>query len=193
MENATIAVVVAILGAVGAIAAASMSMMAQRSVRKLQERFEAHRQATTFLSDQLSKLYLPVSMHLRATRALSDTHYDADDATKIGIEHALREHNDTIVERLLNWSMYLDPSAPDSVTIDLLEHLLQWESVYKLKYDYKRYDGPIWDGMRRFGYRQFPDDAGDYFHKTATEIRKELHTRLQSGVARIRSDASVTR
>jgi hypothetical protein len=177
-----IPIIVAIVGAISAVVAAIVSAMAQRNVRQLQERFEKHRQVTTFLSDQLSKLYLPVSMHLRATRALSNTHYEADDATKKEIEHALREHNKVIVERLLTCSMYLDPGAAEDVTVALLEHLLQWESVYKLKYDYGRYTRPVWDGIRHFGYRRFPDEAADYFHKRAIEIREDLHNRLRLGI-----------
>jgi hypothetical protein len=98
------------------------------------------------------------------------------------IEHALREHNKVIVESLLTFSMYLDPSATENVKIALLEHLLQWESVYKLKYEYGHYTGPVWDGIRHFGYRRFPEEAADHFHKRAIEIREELYGLLRFGI-----------
>lgn len=177
-----IPIVVAILGIIGALAAATMSAVTQRNVKQLEERFQKHQQVTAFLSDQLSKLYLPVSMHLRATRALANTHYEADKTTKTEIEHALSEHNKVIVEHLMTNLMYLDPSAPEVVTTELLEHLLQWENVYKLKYEHKLHTGPIWDGIRNLGYRQFPEEAADHFHKRAREIREELHDRLQRGI-----------
>ena len=177
-----IPIVVAILGVIGVLASATMSAVTQRNVKQLEERFKKHQQVTTFLNDQLSKLYLPVSMHLRATRALANTHYEADNATKTEIEHALWGHNKVILEHLLTNLMYLDPGAPEVVTTELLEHLLQWENVYKLKYEHKRHTGPIWDGIRDLGYRQFPDEAADHFHKRAKEIRVELHARLQSGI-----------
>lgn len=177
-----IPIIVAVLGAASAVVAAVVSARAQHNVRQLGERFEQHRQVTAFLTEQLSKLYLPVSMHLRATRALASTHYEADEATKEDIEHALRHHNNAIVECLMTWSMYLDPNAAEEVAIGLLEHLLQWESVYNLKYKYGELSGPVWDGIRHFGYRRFPDEAADHFHEKAAEIREELHERLRRGV-----------
>lgn len=174
-------VAAAIVGASSAVVAALVSAAAQRNVRRLEERFEGSRQVTAFLGDQLSKLYLPVSMHLRATRALATTHYQADDATQREVEHALREHNKTIIACLLNSAMYLDSDAPEEVTVALLEHLLQWENVYMLKYQYKAFDAPIWDEIRRLGYSRFPDEAAEHFHVAASRIRKELHDRLQSG------------
>jgi hypothetical protein len=181
MDTSTlITIATAIIAATATIVAAALSVIARRSIRRLEERFERQRESAQFLSEQLTKLYLPVSMHLRATRALADTHYEAGEPTKTEIEHALRQHNSAILELLMKWSMYLDSDAPDTVTSDLLEHLLQWESVYKLKYEYKVYDGPVWDGIRHYGYRKFPDGVDVYFREKEKELRKALHDRLQT-------------
>src|SRR5262245_16658805 len=119
-------------------------------------------------------------MHLRATRALATTHYDADERTRTEIEHALHEHNKSIVECLLSSSMYLEPDAPDAASVELLEHLLQWETLYKLKYQSKRaFSYPIWEEIRRLGYSKFPEDAAEHFHMTASRIRTELHDELR--------------
>lgn len=175
-----ITIVTAIIAATATIIAAALSVIARRSIRRLEERFEREQESARFLSEQLTKLYLPVSMHLRATRALADIHYAAGEPTKGEIEHALQQHNSAILKVLMNWSMYLDSDAPDTVTSDLLEHLLQWESVYKLKYEYKVYDGPVWEGIRRYGYRKFPDGVDVYFHEKTEELRRALHDRLQT-------------
>jgi hypothetical protein len=172
-------IVIAIIGAVSALIAALVSAAAQRSVRRLEQRFAGNARTIAFRTDQLTKLYLPVSMHLRATRALATTHYEADDSTNQEVEHALHEHNKAIVESLLSVSMYVEPDAPEAATIGLLEHLLQWETIYKLKYQEKRsYKHPIWKEIRRLGYSRFPDGAAEHFHSTATELRAELHAQL---------------
>jgi hypothetical protein len=131
---------VAVISAATAIAAAVLSAAAQRSVKRVEQRFAGAQRSLAFRSDQLARLYLPVSMHLRATRALATTHYAADDATQTEIEHALHEHNKVIVECLLGASMYLEPDAPASASIELLEHLLQWETLYKLKYQSSQFE-----------------------------------------------------
>ena len=87
---------VAIISAATAIAAAVLSAAAQRSVKRVEQRFEGAQRSLAFRSDQLARLYLPVSMHLRATRALATTHYTADEATQTEIEHALHEHNKVV-------------------------------------------------------------------------------------------------
>ena len=176
-----IPIVVAIISAATAIIAAIVSAAAQRGVKRIEQRFEGAKRSFTFRSDQLAKLYLPVSMHLRATRALATTHYEADTVTRKEIEHALHEHNKVIVECLLASSMYLEPDAPGSASIDLLQHLLQWETLYKLKYRSKpAFSHPIWEEIRRLGYTKFPDEAAEHFHITASRIRTELHSELQN-------------
>lgn len=78
--------------------------------------------------------------------------------------------------------MYLEPDAPDAASIELLEHLLQWETLYKLKYQSRPpFAGPIWAEIRRLGYTEFPEDAAEHFHITASRIRTELHGELKTG------------
>lgn len=176
-----IPIIIAVISAAGAIVATLLSAAAQRNVRRFEQRFEGSKRAITFLTDQLAKLYLPVSMHLRATRALASTHYGADAATRQEIEHALHEHNRAIIDCLLTSAMYLDPHAPEAATIQLLEHLLQWENLYKLKYQKKpAFNNPIWEEIRRLGYTKFPEEAAKHFHDMALKIRTDLHTQLQS-------------
>jgi len=119
---------------------------------------------------------------LKEELALANTHYGADKATRQQIEHALHEHNRAVVDCLLASSMYLEPDAPEAATIELLEHLLQWENLYKLKYQGNpTFDVSIWDEIRRLGYTQFPDGAAEHFHDTARNIRMNLHKQLRSG------------
>ncbi|MGH9848140.1 MAG: hypothetical protein ACREEM_56375 [Blastocatellia bacterium] len=176
-----IPIIVAIISAATAVTAAIVSAAAQRSVKRIEQRFEGAKRSLAFRSDQLAKLYLPVSMHLRATRALATTHYDADEDTRTEIEHALHEHNKVIVECLLSSSMYLEPDAPDAASVELLEHLLQWETLYKLKYQSKPvFSHPIWAEIRRLGYTKFPDDAAEHFHVTASRVRNKLNGELKA-------------
>ena len=176
-----IPILVAIISAMAAITAAVVSAAAQRGVKRIEQRFEGAKRSLAFRTEQLSKLYLPVSMHLRATRALATAHYDADEGTRREIEHALHEHNKAIVECLLNASMYLEPDAPDPASTELLDHLLQWETLYKLKYQAKpAFSDPIWSEIRRLGYSEFPDGADEYYHVTASTIRAHLHAELKA-------------
>ena len=176
-----IPIIVAIISAATALTAAIVSTVAQRGVKRVEQRFEGAKRSFAFRSDQLAKLYLPVSMHLRATRALATTHYDADEGTRTEIEHALHEHNKVIVECLLNSSMYLEPNAPDAASVELLEHLLQWETLYRLKYQSKpAFSDPIWAAIRRLEYSKFPEDAAEHFHVTASRIRTELYGELRA-------------
>ena len=176
-----IPILAAVIGAAAALTAALISAAVQRSVKRIEQRFQGTSRSLAFQTEQLSKLYLPVSMHLRATRALATTHYGADEATRREIEHALHEHNRAIVECLLNVSMYLEPSAPVAASTDLLVHLLQWETLYKLKYqDKPAFLHPIWEEIRRMGYSKCPEGAAEHFHETASRIRADLHAQLKT-------------
>ena len=115
----------AIISAAIAIAVAFLFAAAQRGVKRVEQQFEGAKRSFAFRSNQLAKLYLPVSMHLQATRALATTHYEANETTRTEIEHAFHEHNKVIVECLLGSSMYFEPDAFESAFIELLEHLLQ--------------------------------------------------------------------
>jgi hypothetical protein len=173
-------IVAAIISAAAAVIAVVVSALAQRSAKRVERQLEGAKRSLAFRTDQLAKLYLPVSMHLRATRALATTHYQADDATQQEVEHALHEHNKAIIDCLLNSSMYLEPDVPHSASIELLEHLLQWETLYKLKYQEEpAFTHPIWDEIRRLGYTKFPESAAEHFHTTATRIRSDLHRELR--------------
>jgi hypothetical protein len=83
-------------------------------------------------------------------------------------------------------SMYLEPDAPEANLKALLEHLTQWDIVYKLKYEYKVYEGPVFTGIKKFGFRGFPrkknkEDEGidQYFDRKVKELRSKHHSRLQ--------------
>jgi hypothetical protein len=180
-DSVDIEVLVAFISAAAAIVAAIVSAAARRDAKRVEQRFEGAKRSLAFRGEQLSKLYLPVSMHLRATRALATIHYDPDEATRQEVEHALHEHNKVIVDCLLNASMYLEPDAPDAAAIDLLVHLLQWETLYELKYQRESaFTDPIWDEIRRLGYSDFPDTAAEHFHMTASRIRLQMHSELKS-------------
>lgn len=177
---------VALIAAAGAIVASVVSAGAQRGLRRLENSLEGTKRAVAFRTEQLTLLYLPVSMHLRATRALSTSHYGADDAIAQEVEHALHEHNKAIVDSMLNASMYLEPDAPDAVAVELLAHLLQWETLYGLKYQKKpAFHHPIWEEIRRLNYSKFPDGAAEYFHERSKQIRSELHADLRSPPRRL--------
>jgi hypothetical protein len=169
-----IPIIVATIAALTSIAAAVISARTNLSVRKSQVQYEDQQKSRAFLNEQLKNLYLPVSMHLSATRVLADTHYGAEGDLLRDIEAAMHLHNSAIVEALMTWSLYLDPDAPSSASAALLAHLLQWETVYRLK-ERGQWDGPVWDGIRYFGYSQFPDGAAEYFAGATVRKRQQLH------------------
>jgi hypothetical protein len=175
-----IPIAVAVIAAITSVGATLVTVRSSRSLRHIEEQFKRQQESAQFLNERLGKLYLPVSMHLSATRILANTHYGADEHTIEEIEHALNYHNKAIIDSLMNWTVYLDPDAPESASTGLLQHLLQWQTVYKLKYEYKQWDKPVWDGLRFFQYSQFPDGADVFFHQRTTELRQLLHNRLDS-------------
>jgi hypothetical protein len=115
-------------------------------------------------------------MHLSATRVLADTHYGAEGDMLRDIEAALHLHNSAIIDALMTWTLYLDPDAPASASTELLGHLLQWETVYRLK-ERGQWDGPVWEGIRYFGYSKFPEGAAEYFTDETMRKRKLLNER----------------
>ena len=172
-----ITILVAAIAAVASIAATVISARNARSLHESEERFKNQQQSAEFLNEQLKNLYLPVSMHLAATSVLAKTHYGADEETVSDIEKALHVHNRAIIDALMNWTLYLDPDAPESATTGLLGHLLQWETVYEMKMR-QQWDAPVWDGIRHFGYDKFPDGAAEYFVRETDQKRKLLSDRL---------------
>lgn len=86
----------------------------------------------------------------------------------------------------MNASIYIEPDAPEARIEQLLEHLVQWEIVYKLKYEYKVYEGPVFAGIDKFGFRGFPkkketDNEGidEYFRRKVKELKTRHHERLE--------------
>jgi len=179
MEREAATLWAAIIAAAAAVSATVVTAVANRSLRRLRERFTRHQESVQFLQDKISRLYVPMAIHLRITKQLF-LRYTAGVTTeheKTLIEHALREFNGTVRETLVAGFHYLEPDAPREATTDLLEHLIQWENVYKLKYESKTYDGAVFAGIAPFGYRGFPQGADQYFVERAEELRELLHAR----------------
>jgi len=75
---------------------------------------------------------------------------------------------------IVDGALYLEEDAPETVTSELLTHLIQWDTVYKLKYEYKTWKGPVFAGIQEFGFRGFPDGVDDYFSTTTRRLRRGL-------------------
>lgn len=188
VEGSILALAGAGLAAGASIVAAYISYRGAKDTRKLEAKLRESREATEFIGEKLRNLYEPISMHLTVTKALFERHTieDPSEEEKRAIEHEQQHHNAEIRDRLLEYSEYLEPpSDEDSVDIDelttkLLEHLIQWETVYKLKYEYEVYDGPVYAGIPHFGVREFPDGVDEYFTDTTQRLRRELHEQLSS-------------
>jgi hypothetical protein len=111
------------------------------------------------------------------------------------IEHAWKRHNDIIFSLISEGSIYLDPKAPEEITKDLLEHILQWNNVYHMKYIDRTYDGPVFAGIAKFGYKPFPKGEKIYFNKETKEkgldgyfndkskdLKNELYEQLKDAI-----------
>jgi hypothetical protein len=50
-----------------------------------------------------------------------------------------------------------------------------------LKYEYKVYEGPVFAGIERFGFRGFPrdEDVDGYFSCKMKELKERHHQRLK--------------
>ena len=182
MNESRASLIAAIVAAISAVLAAGIAAYSAYSVGAAQERFAERQAGADFLAERLTNLYVPVSMHLVATKALFDRFGEANvsAAEKTALEHELRFHNNEIKRILLESSVYAVPShgsspGADQLLSDLLEHLVQWETVYKMKYEYKVYEGPVFAGIKEFGFRGFPEGADAYFHTTETQLRQKLH------------------
>lgn len=118
-------------------------------------------------------------MHLATTKKLFDRYFKAGKDEKTAIEHELRLHNATVRDCLMASSIYLEADAPKEMINELLEHLIQWEIVYKLKYEYKVYDGPVFAGIKEFGFCGFPDmDVDGYFKGKVDELKERYQCRF---------------
>lgn len=176
-------IVVAGFAFAGSILATVISIRGDKKITQLEAEISESQEATEFVDDKLTNLYVPISMHLAATNGLFDRFFEPNttDAEKTAIEHEMHHHNAEIRDRLMKWSIYLEPPHPDDsvdideLSVELLEHLIQWETVYKLKYEYEVYDGPVFAGISDFGFRGFPDGVDDYFNDTTRRLREKLH------------------
>jgi hypothetical protein len=182
MNESRASLTAAVVAAISAVLAAGIAAYSAYSVGAAQERFAERQAGADFLAERLTKLYVPVSMHLVATKALFDRFVEPNvsAAEKTALEHELRFHNNEIRRILLESSVYAVPAnggspGADQLLSDLLEHLVQWETVYKLKYEYGVYEGPVFAGIADFGFRGFPPEADTYFHTTEMELRRRLH------------------
>jgi hypothetical protein len=185
MTPITLAVVTSTLSLIVALFAAIFSFVSQKKLKLIEAESRQQAESAEFLAAKLDKFYLPVSMHLSTTQKLFARFSDADQAEKMAIEEELRAHNTKVRELLMGASMYLEPDAPEATLKALLEHLIQWDIVYKLKYEYKVYDGPVFAGIKKFGFRGFPrkerdEDEGidQYFDRKVRELRSKHHGRL---------------
>jgi hypothetical protein len=116
-------------------ASAVVSYVGTRDIRRLEARQALERQGAEFIAERLTKLYVPVTMHLAATKVLFTRYFEASTTAqeKVAIEHELRFHNKEIRERLMQWSVYVESRpkecgselAPDDLMRQLLGHLIQ--------------------------------------------------------------------
>lgn len=179
------AVIAAIIAALASIGSVFFTARGQRELKRRDEAFKRSLERHQFVAEKLEKLYLPVSMHLRSTKALYDRYFEASTSAeeKEAIEHELKAHNRAIRECLMDRSAFLEPDAPEAFTTGLLEHILQWEIVYALKYEHKAYSGPVFAGISDFGYREFPKEEingqgiDEYYSGAVKQLRGRLHER----------------
>jgi len=163
--------IAALIAAIAAVTSAVVSSHSNKSVAQLQAYYIKEKESIEFIKEQLSKLYYPVSLHLKATNHLFKRYSEAttsEEEIKI-IEHAMKDHNQEILRLLIDGAMYLDPDAPKEVTTELLEHFIQWNTVYKMKYTDKTYGGPVFAGIKQFGFRGFPKGREIYFNDKTKE------------------------
>jgi hypothetical protein len=186
MNPITLAVVTSALSLIAALFATVFSFISQKNLKLIEAESRQRVESAEFLAAKLDKFYLPVSMHLATTQKLFDRFFKAEKAEQTAIEEELRTHNTKVRELLMNSSLYLEPDAPESDLEALLEHLIQWDIVYKLKYEHKVYNGPVFAGIEEFGFRGFPkkkdkkDEGIDqYFDRKVRELRTKHHGRLQ--------------
>ena len=157
------------------------------ATQNLKVAFERQQQAIAVLEQRVNEAYAPVKSRLLITRALFDRFFEAgvSPEEKTAIEHEWRIHNEAVFDVLTNRSALIGPpsgqtqACADSLMNALVEHLTQWETVYRLKYEYQAYEGPVFAGIERFGNRGFPTSSpcggADAFFTTGLgELRSEL-------------------
>lgn len=181
-----VAIVTSVFSLIGAAFAALFSFTSQKRLKRLESELKQRAESADFLAAKLDKFYLPMSMHLRANDKLFKRFFKAGGKEKEAIEHEWREHNSKVREYLMNSAIYVEPDAPEADLDALLEHLIQWDIVYKLKYEHEVYDGPVFAGIEDFGFRGFPrkkpdegENIDEYFRRKVNELRSRHHQRLQ--------------
>ena len=185
----TTSVIIAIIAAVASIVAAAISYNSSIEVQILQERYAQARESVEFIDAQIHDFYQPITMNLIVTKGLFDRlRVTKKEEEKEAIEQLMRNHNKQITEILMTKSKYLEPDAPDAVSVDLLVHLFQWEIVYQLKYDYEIWNQTVFAGIEDFGFRRFPQDVegyesvDDYYTSTTERLKKKLYDRMLSPI-----------
>lgn len=197
MSSELLTMVSAMIAAIAAIISSIVAYRSSRHVAILNNRFSIEKETNQFREKQLSSLYFPMHVNLMATNALFDRYFEKSvtDEEKSIIEHAWKRHNDEIFKILTENSVYLEVDAPREVTSDLLEHIIQWNSVYEMKYIDKTYNGPVFSGISKFGFRGFPKGKKVYFNESkktegidgyfsdkTKSLRESLYSRLSSVV-----------
>jgi hypothetical protein len=149
-----------------------------------QQAFDRQQANVAFLEERLNKLYVPVTMHLAVVQGFFDRYPEAGDAERPFLEQEWREHNRAIRQLVTDGSAYITPAprqtvaCVDSMVLQLLVHLSQWDLVYRLKHEARTYKGPIYAGIREFGYRGFPQGpcgADSVFTAGLRDLRQKLH------------------
>ena len=185
----TAGTVAAFVAAISALADAGTAAFTSIYLRRRDQESGREERTTEFLQAQLDNLYMPVATGLSITRQLFDRFFASttSESEKEVIEHAWRFHNSRMLEQLTKYQVYLDPTAPKDDIDDLIEHLVQWDSVYRLKYEVKAYTGPVFAGIGQFGFKSFPQpDRADpprealnrYFKRRSEELRQDIHSSL---------------
>jgi hypothetical protein len=146
--------------------------------------FDREQAGIAFLEARLNKLYVPVTMHLAVTQGFFDRYPSASPAEGLLLESAWREHNRAIRQLVTEASAYITPTGAqttqcvDSMITHLLTHLAQWDVVYRLKHEARAYRGPVYVGIKEFGYLGFPRGpcgADSVFFGGLRELRARLH------------------
>ncbi len=178
-------IITSIVSLIASLIAAYLAVVGQKRLKLLEAEYERKAELAEFLAAKLDRLYIPVSMNLAATQKLFKRFKEADEDERTAIEHELRAHNARIRECLMNATIYIESDAPEGMIERLLEHLLQWDIVYRLKYEYKVYDGPVFAGIEKFGFRGFPrdEDVDGYFKRKMKELKERHHQRLKEDSA----------
>lgn len=187
------AMLAALIAAATGIVSSIIAGNANKSVKKLENQFLKENESNTFREKQLSDLYFPMHVHLTITQALFKRFFEKNtsESEKENIEHTWKHHNSEMFNILTKNSGYLDVDAPNEVTQDLVEHILQWNIVYNMKYVDKKHTGPVFSGTSQFGFRGFPkgksvysnsetgsEGVDGYFKDKTESLRILLHSKI---------------